>query len=583
LTKSALRCRLQRFGSKPLLFSIRKLGVIGRTYRHLNRYHRILQVLFKYGFEDLIDRLHIDQYLESGLQMINRKPRPQVQRFSRQERLRMAMEELGPTFVKLGQLLSTRPDFIPPEYLSELAKLQDKVPPFSYEEVVAIFKEELGSDPVELFTCFDPTPLAAASIGQVHRATMKDGAEVVVKVQRPNIENTIAVDLEILAHIASLMEEHLEEVQGHRPTAVVHEFARSLSREIDFSIELTNIQRFGRQFEGKETIHVPLVYPEFSCERILLLEYIDGIKANDFNGLKAAGCDAKVVARRGANLVMEQIFIHGFFHADPHPGNILVMENNVICFIDFGQMGRLSLKDREEFTELVLNLVAGKELKVTSGVLKLTLHHGEVNRDDLARDLGDMMDQYLYRPLGELAAGKILQDLLDLVTRHKLSLRPNLYLMLKALSTVEGVGLQLDPDLELISLARPFMRKIKFGRLHPRRLAEEAGETGSEYLSLLRVLPEELRTILRQLREGRMRLEFEHRGLQTLGSCLDRVSNRISFAIVLAAQIIGSSLIILSDIPPRWNGIPLIGLAGFIVAGIMGFWLLVSIIRHGRM
>jgi len=578
-----LRCRLQGFGSKPLLFSIRKLGVIGRTYRHLNRYHRILQVLFKYGFEDLIDRLHIDQYLESGLQMINRKPRPQVHRFSRQERLRMAMEELGPTFVKLGQLLSTRPDFIPPEYLSELAKLQDKVPPFSYEEVVAIFKEELGSDPEELFTRFDQTPLAAASIGQVHRATMKDGAEVVVKVQRPGIENTIAVDLEILAHIASLMEEHLEEVQGHRPTAVVHEFARSLSREIDFSIELTNIQRFGRQFKGNETIHVPRVYPEFSCERILILEYIDGIKANDFKGLKDAGCDARVIARRGANLVMEQIFIHGFFHADPHPGNILVMENNVICFIDFGQMGRLSLKDREEFTDLVLNLVAGKEHKVTAGVLKLTLHHGEVNRDDLARDLGDMMDQYLYRPLGELAAGKILQDLLDLVSRHKLSLRPNLYLMLKALSTVEGVGLQLDPDLELITLARPFMRKIKFGRLHPRRLAEEAGETSSEYLLLIREFPEELRTILRQLREGRMRFEFEHRGLQTLGSCLDRVSNRISFAIVLAAQIIGSSLIILSDIPPRWNGIPLIGLAGFLVAGIMGFWLLVSIIRHGRL
>lgn len=495
----------------------------------------------------------------------------------------MAMEELGPTFVKLGQLLSTRPDFIPPDYLSELAKLQDKVPPFAYEEVVEIFKTELGGDPEEFFTSFEADPLAAASIGQVHRATMKDGTEVVVKVQRPDIENIIAVDLEILAHIASLMEEHLEEVQGHRPTAIVHEFARSLSREIDFSIELTNIQRFSRQFEGNPTIHVPQVYPEFSCERILILEFIDGIKANDFKKLHAAGRDVKIIARRGANLVMEQIFIHGFFHADPHPGNILVMEGNVICFIDFGQMGRLSLKDREEFTDLVLNLVAGKEIKVTVGVLKLTIHHGEVNRDDLARDLGDMMDRYLYRPLGEIAAGKILQDLLDLVTRHKLSLRPNLYLMLKALSTVEGVGLQLDPDLELIVLARPFMQKLKIGRLRPRRLAEEMGETGSEYLSLIRELPEELRTILRQLREGRMKLEFEHRGLQTLGNCLDRVSNRVSFAIVLAAQIIGSSLIILSDIPPKWNGIPLVGLAGFLVAGIMGFWLLLSIIRHGRM
>lgn len=565
------------------MFSIRKLGAIGRTYRHLNRYHLILRVLFKYGFEDLVERLHIDQYLESGLQMINRKPREQVHRFSRAERLRMALEELGPTFVKLGQLLSTRPDFIPPEYLSELAKLQDKVPPFTYEEVVTIFKEELCATPDELFSRFDPEPLAAASIGQVHRAVMQDGTQVVVKVQRPGIENIIAVDLEILAHIAELMEEHLEEVQGHRPSAIVHEFARSLSKEIDFSIELTNIQRFARQFEGNRDIHVPEVYPKLSGERILVLEYIEGIKAGDIDELRAAGHDLGVIARRGANLVMEQVFVHGFFHADPHPGNILVMEEDVICFIDFGQMGRLSLRDREQFTDLVLNLVAGNERKVTAGVLKLTIQHGDVDYDDLSRDLGDLMDQYLYRPLGELAAGKILQDLLDLVTRHKLSLKPNLYLMLKALSTVEGVGLQLDPDLELITLAQPFMEKIKFARLRPSRLAMEAEETGSEYLSLLRELPREMRMILRQVRDGRMKLEFEHRGLETLRRSLDRVSNRIAFAIVLAAQIIGSSLIVLAGIPPKWYGIPLIGLAGFLVAGIMGFWLLVSIIRHGRL
>ena len=565
------------------MLSIRKLGAIGRTYRHLNRYHRILRVLFKYGFEDLVERLHIDQYLESGLQMINRKPREQVHRFSRAERLRMALEELGPTFIKLGQVLSTRPDFIPADYLSELARLQDDVPPFSYEEVVGIFQADLNRSPEELFDRFDRDPLAAASIGQVHRARLRDGSEVVVKVQRPGIENTIAVDLEILAHLAGLMEEHLEEVQGHRPTAVVREFARSLSREIDFSIELLNIQRFARQFEGNETIHVPAVYPKLSGERILVMEYINGIKAGDIEGLRRAGHDLGKLARRGANLVMEQIFVHGFFHADPHPGNILVMAGDVVCFIDFGQMGRLSLDDREEFTDLVLNLVAGDEHKVTAGVLRLTIQHGEVDRKELARDLGDLMDQYLYRPLGDLAAGKILQDLLDVVTRHGLSLQPNLYLMLKALATVEGVGLRLDPDLELITLARPFMEKIKAGRLHPGRLAREAGETGLDYLNLLRDLPREARAILRQMRDGRLKMEFEHRGLKTLGQALDRVSNRISFAVVLAAQIIGSSLIVLSDIPPRWYGIPVIGLFGFVVAGIMGFWLLISIIRHGRM
>ena len=565
------------------MFSIRKLGAIGRTYRHLNRYQRILRVLFKYGFNDLVDRLHIDQYLESGLQMINRKPREQIARLSRPERLRLVFEELGPTFIKLGQLLSTRPDLIPAEYLDELARLQDEVPPFSLAEVHAIFREELGRSPDEVFHYFDAEPLAAASIGQVHRARLDSGAEVVVKVQRPDIENVIAVDLEILAHLAGLMEQYLEEVQGHRPTAIVQEFARSLSREIDFAVELANVQRFARQFKNNTAIHVPLVYPELSTQRVLVMEYVLGIKASMAGQLREQGYDLPLIAERGATLVMEQIFVHGFFHADPHPGNLFILPDNVVCFIDFGQMGRLSRKDREDFTDLVLDLVAGDERTVVEGVLKVTVQLGEVDRESLARDLGGLVDLYLYRPLGELEAGRILQDLLDLVTRHKLTFKPAFYQMMKALSTVEGVGLMLDPKLELIRLARPFMRRIRLERMRPARLAEEIARTGSGYLQLLRELPEELRTILRQLRGGRMRIEFEHRGLQALGAALDRVSNRIAFAIVLAALIVGSSLIVLSDIPPHWHDIPVIGLLGFLVAGIMGFWLLLSIIRHGRM
>ncbi|NLB06219.1 MAG: AarF/ABC1/UbiB kinase family protein [Desulfobulbaceae bacterium] len=565
------------------MFSIKKLGAIGRTYRHLNRYQRILRVLFKYGFNDLVDRLHIDQYLESGLQMINRKPREQIARLSRPERLRLVFEELGPTFIKLGQLLSTRPDLIPAEYLDELARLQDEVPPFSLAEVHAIFREELGRSPDEVFHYFDAEPLAAASIGQVHRARLDSGAEVVVKVQRPDIENVIAVDLEILAHLAGLMEQYLEEVQGHRPTAIVQEFARSLSREIDFAVELANVQRFARQFKNNAAIHVPLVYPELSTPRVLVMEYVLGIKASMAGQLREQGYDLPLIAERGATLVMEQIFVHGFFHADPHPGNLFILPDNVVCFIDFGQMGRLSRKDREDFTDLVLDLVAGDERTVVEGVLKVTVQLGEVDRESLGRDLGGLVDLYLYRPLGELEAGRILQDLLDLVTRHKLTFKPAFYQMMKALSTGEGVGLMLDPKLELIRLARPFMRRIRLERMRPARLAEEIARTGSGYLQLLRELPEELRTILRQLRGGRMRIEFEHRGLQALGAALDRVSNRIAFAIVLAALIVGSSLIVLSDIPPHWHDIPVIGLLGFLVAGIMGFWLLLSIIRHGRM
>ncbi len=565
------------------MFSIKKIGAINKTYRHLNRYQGILRVLFKYGFSDVLERLHIDQYLESGLQMINRKPREQIDKLSRPERLRMSLEELGPTFIKFGQVLSTRSDFIPPEYLFELAKLQDDVPPFSYDDVESIFLAEMGHKPEELFAEFKREPVAAASIGQVHEGVLRDGDKVVVKVQRPEIEKIIAVDLEILAHIAALMEKYLEELQGHRPTSIVEEFARTISKEIDYSVEIGNIERFAKQFERNKTIYVPKVYRDLSCERILTMENIQGLKASDVDQLRKQGADLPLVAERGTNLIMEQIFVHGFFHADPHPGNIFILPDNLICFLDFGMMGRLSRQNRDDFTDLVLYIVARNERKVMESVLKLTNHYEDINRDALGRDLSEMLDRYLYLPLKELEAGKILQDLLELVSRHQIFFKPNFYLMMKAITTVEGVGCILDPDLELLKLAQPFMKKVKSDRLRLNRIAEEAGLATSEYVDLLRDLPEELRSILSQLRQGRMKLEFEHRGLSDLRVALDQVSNRISFAIVLASLIIGSSLIILSGIPPKWHGIPIIGLIGFLLAGVMGFWLLLSILRHGRM
>ena len=571
------------------MVSIRRLGAINRTYRHLTRYRQILRILFKYGFHDLVDHLHIDHYLETGLQMINRKPREQIFRYSRPERLRMGLEELGPTFIKLGQLLSTRPDFIPPDYLEELQKLQDNVPPFSFQEVRQIFREEQGRDPTEIFADFFVAPLAAASIGQVHLARISSKTEnsltrdVVVKVQRPGLENIISVDLEILSQIARLMEDHFEEVQGHQPTAIVEEFALSISREIDFTIELSNIQHFSRLLSDNPTLHIPEVFPELSTERILVMERINGIKASHVSDLKKQGYDLHLIAERGANLVMEQIFVHGFFHADPHPGNLFVLPGNKICFIDFGQMGKLLLKDRENFTEFVLSLTSGKESEVVNGILKMTVHAREVNRDRLALDIGDLAGRYMHLPIGELEVEKIHLEMLKLLSKHRLFLKPNLYLMFKALATVEGVGTMLAPEVELLTLAKPFMKKIKLNRVHPRRLLDDFSTTSSQYLSLIRDLPAEARSILAQLRQGGVKLELKHRGLRPLERALYRISNRIAFAIVLAALIVGSSLIVLSGIKPHWHDIPVIGLAGFLVAGIMGFWLLISILRQGKL
>lgn len=562
---------------------IRKIGIIGKTYRHIQRYRQILTVLFRYGFGDLLHTLKIEQYLEISLQMISRKRREKIETLSRAERVRMAMEELGPTFIKMGQILSTRPDLLPVEFIQELGKLQDHVPPFEYAQVKDIIERELGVPLGQFFKDFEETPLASASIGQVHRARLVDGDGVVVKVQRPGIRRTIEVDLEIMLHLATLMERHLKAMEIHRPTRIVEEFARTLEKELDYTIEAAHTERFAMQFIGDTTVYVPKIYREATTSRVLTMEYVSGIKASEIARLDEAGLDRREIARRGFDLIMKQVFVHGFFHADPHPGNIFILPGNVICYLDFGMMGRIGRKSRENFADLIMNIVRRDEVKVTDALVRLTISDEEPNHNALERDVAEFIDQHFYRPLKELDLGKLLHQLLEMAARHRLTVPPDLFLMIKALSTAEGVGRVLDPDFDATERAAPFVRRIQLQRLHPKRVAEDIYDSGSDFLHLIKEIPGELREILRQARQGRVKIEFEHRGLENMLSTHDRISNRLAFAIVLASLIIGSSLIVLSGIPPKWHGIPVIGLAGFIIAGVMGLWLLVSIIRRGSM
>jgi ubiquinone biosynthesis protein len=562
---------------------IRKIGIIGRTYRHIQRYRQILTVLFKYGFGDLVDTLKIEQYLEIGLQMVSRKRREKIETLSRAERVRMALEELGPTFVKMGQILSTRPDLLPVQFITELGKLQDHVPPFAYDQVKEIIETELGAPIEEIFKDFKETPLASASLGQVHRARFADGEDVVVKVQRPDIRETIEVDMEIMLHIATLTEKHLEGWDIQRPTKIVEEFSRTLEKELDYRLEAAHVERFGMQFTSDPTVYVPKIYREATTTRVLTMEYIKGVKGSDIEKLEEEGLDRCKLAQTGFDLIMKQVFVHGFFHADPHPGNIFILPNNVICYLDFGMMGRIGRDSREHFADLIMSIVRRDESKATEVLIRLTISDEEPDRKTLERDIAEFIDRHFYRSLKELELGKLLHQLLEMVARHRLRIPPDLFLMIKALSTVEGLGRMLDPDFDAMEQAAPFVKRIQLERLHPRRIAGDMAESGAEFINLLREIPGEVREILRQARHGRVKMEFEHRGLEPMLSSHDRISNRIAFAIVLASLVIGSSLIVLSDIPPKWHGIPVIGLAGFLVAGVMGFWLLVTILRRGRM
>jgi len=562
---------------------IRKIGMISRTYRHIQRYRQILTVLFKYGFGDLIDTLKIEQYLEIGLQMISRRRREKIETLSRAERVRMAFEELGPTFIKMGQILSTRPDLLPVEFIRQLSKLQDDVPPFSFELARENIEKELGLPLEQVYQEFEETPLASASIGQVHKARLLNGEPVIVKVQRPDIKKSIDVDLEIMLHLATLMERHLKAMEIHRPTRVVQEFARTLEMELDYTLEAAHAERFAAQFLGERTLYVPKVFREVTTKRILTLEYVEGIKASELEKLGEAGLDPRKIARRGFDLILKQIFIHGFFHADPHPGNVFILPNNIICFLDFGMMGRIRRQTREDFADLIMGIVQRDETKAARALTLLTIPDEKTDLAALEGDVAQFIDKYFYRPLKDLEMGKLLQNLVEMTTQNRLRIPPDLFLMLKALATEEGLGKMLDPDFDAIKQAAPFIKRVQMDRLHPKRIAGDIYDSGSEFLHLLREIPGEVREILRQARQGRVKMEFEHRGLEPMLSTHDRISNRIAFAIILAALIIGSSLIVLSGVPPKWHEIPVIGLAGFVIAAIMGFWLLISIIRRGRM
>jgi ubiquinone biosynthesis protein len=561
---------------------IRKIGTLTRTYRHFNRYTHILAILFKYGFGEFIGRLPIQQIVGSGLQLFSKEDGGQLRKLPRSERIRMMVEELGPTFIKLAQILSTRPDLIPLALVEELSKLQDHVSPFPFSEVKKILEAELRSSLEERFEEFDEIPIAAASIGQVHRARLRGGEEVVVKVQRPGIRKTVEVDLEILFHLAELIERHFAEWGEQRPKRIVEEFSRTLEKELDYGIEASQAERFAAQFRGNPHIFVPRVFREASTGRVLTMQYVDGIKISEVKALDERGYDRRVIASRGAELMFEQVFRHGFFHADPHPGNIFILPQNVICYIDYGMMGSVIRRSRENFADLFSAYYHRDEVKTAQMVLKIVEWDREPDRRALEKDIFDFLGLHVYRPLGQLRVDALLKELLGLIARHHLRIPPDILLMAKAVAVAEGVGLRLDPDFDMTQKAAPFVLQLKLEKLRPQRVLREFFLVGGDFLRLVQMLPEELETILQQIRQGGIKIGFEHRGLENFIHQLDRSSNRLSFSMIIAALIIGSSLILHANIGPFLFGFPALGVLGFSTAGIIGIGLVISILRSGK-
>ncbi len=555
--------------------------LVGPRIRSLKRYREILATFSRYGFSELLYSLDLNRFLDP----VRSKPvdPDELSRRSRPERLRLALQELGSTFIKLGQLLASRPDLLPLDYIEELHKLEDEVPAEPFDLIEQQLEAELGRPVAELFADFQRKPLAAGSIAQIHRATLSSGEQVVIKIRRPRLRQRMEVDLEIVENLAALAEEHLDSWAVHKPSRLAAQLKDKLLRETDFVMEMANIDRFRHHMGNAEMLVIPHTYPELSSPGVLTMDFIDGVKPTRVEDVVKLGCEPKQVAENLANLVMGQIFAHGFFHADPHAGNVMVLEDNRIAFIDFGLMGSLGRDVRENFADLLYAIAIRDERSAVRALIRLTDPDQRPDRQALEVDVADFMTLHFYRPIKHMRIGRLLHDLVEKTTRHGLSIPMELLILVKAVATLESLVRVLDPEFNLVEEMRGHVAGARLGRYRPARLFETVRESGAGLFSILRDLPAEVQHFLRSLEKGRARIALEHHGLGPLTRTLDQVSNRIAFAIVLAALIVGSSLIMHAGIPPHWHGIPVIGLAGFVIAGLMGMWLLYSILRHGRM
>jgi ubiquinone biosynthesis protein len=550
---------------------------------HARRYAEIARVLVRYGFIDVVDALHLRPYLAAGrrlLTVFGREPGADV---SRAARLRLAFEALGPTFIKFGQALSVRSDLLPPEVVAQLALLQDAVPALPTGGAEQAIEDALGKPVSELFQRFEAVPIASASIAQVHRATLQSGEEVAVKVRRPGLDAIVEADLAILADLALLAERHWPDAVLYGPVDLVAEFARTIRREQDLVREGRLIERVASQFAGDATVRLPRVWWPLSRPGVLTMEFLEGVKVTAAGTALAPDLDPRVVARRGADAVLAQILVNGLFHADPHPGNILVLPDNVVAFVDFGIVGRVDRAMRDHLAHVLLAIDARDAERLTAIVLEVATPLRAVDRTELSRDIEEMLDVHSHVPLGRLSVRALFGSIIETMARHRLKLPADLLLLIKAVTTIEAVGRQLDPEFELVEYATPFVTSLVAEKRSPAALARRTSRAGREAVRALRTLPANLSEIARRVRTDGLQVQFVHRNLDFFVREMDRSSNRLSSAIVIAAVVIGSSIIVHAAAEPQVRGYPLLGILGFLAAGVLGVGLALGILRSGRL
>jgi ubiquinone biosynthesis protein len=540
---------------------------------NLKRYREIISVLARHGFGSFLADVQLEHRISLPSRLLKQADNSNI---SPAEHLRLALEELGPTFVKLGQILSTRPDILPPDFIKELSKLKDSVPPKPWEDMHAVLVDEMGGEPEQFFEQIDPVPLGAASLAQVHAATLKSGEEVVIKVQRPDILATIESDLAILKEMASIAERTPWGVLNH-PEEMVDEFAYSLHNELDYRREGRNADRFRANFEGSEYLHIPKIYWEHTTRRILVMERMQGIKIDDIAALDAAGYDRKMVALHAADMIIKEVLQDGFFHADPHAGNYIIMPGELIGVMDFGLVGELTKRDRTHLTQLYVDVIALDADSIIDELIRMEVVHSGTDRSRLRRDLERLLGKYTGAMLKDIHIQEILEEITALCSRHRLSIPPNLWLLGKSLAMIEGLGLQLDPDFDFFAVSEPYMGELKRQVWLPKA---EWGQTllrqGADWVEFLKLLPRTGRRLLEKTEQDEL-FEFGLKDKDILLGGLSRLVNRLSLSIVIAGLVV--SLAILITVTATGSPVQVLIVAGFIATLGLSIWLLISILR----
>jgi ubiquinone biosynthesis protein len=565
------------------------LSLLGlrRTFRNANRVGQIVNVLLKYGFGKFVDQLHLNRFVPFRKRLRAFGQWPPLKSPTVPERLRKAFAELGPSFIKLAQILSTRPDLVTKPFADEFKKLQDRVPPFPTQDAVRIIEEETGRPVKQVFLRLDGEPTAAASIAQVHHGTLLDGNEVVVKVQRPGIREQIETDINILTAVAHLMERYIPESVFYNPTGIVEEFSRTVRKELDFTEEARNCNRFRRNFEKVPEVVIPKVYGEFTTENLLVMERIEGVRIDDIEGITRLGIDRKSLARIGVDAYFKQVLEDGFFHADPHAGNIFALGDGRVGFMDFGIVGRVSPELRETMANTFLALIHKDFDKLIDQYLELGLVPEDVDLDVFRRefkyDLADFLEPLYGLTLSELNFAEYMDTITRLAIKHKLKMPADLILVNKAMLILESLGRELDPNFDFVAAAEPYASSLVRERLSPSKIYDRTKKNLMEVSDFFVLFPKQMKQIVRKVLKDDIHLKMTHIGLDRFIRDMDRSSNRISFSMIIGAMLLSSAIMHATGVGPTFHGISLLGLTAFGFAFFLGIWLIISIIRSGRL